>query len=173
MANYHNDIADIDLENGTVMRSFANHVICEGDSEANRFGVRIRRNGVPVDIGGATCIGYFIRANGETVVINGGSFNGQEAFVSLPDSCYTVIGNFTLVIKLVGAGVTGTMRIIDGTVVDSINGTPIDPGSQVPDLSELMAVIQRAENAAETIADLSIEAVLIEGENYAITITHS
>lgn len=105
------------------------------------------------------------------MTINGGIFSGQEAFVELPEACYAYDGGFTLVIKLVGGGVTGTMRIIDGTVVDSMIGSPIDPGSVIPDLDDLMAVIERAEDAAETIAGISVSAQLIEGDNYAIVVS--
>lgn len=172
MALYHEDIIDIELETGTVHRSFANRAIGQADIKANRYGIRLKRNGEPVSIGGATCIGFFIRnGNGDTVIINGGIFSGDEAYVTLPESCYVYDGNFTLVIKLVGGDVTGTMRIVDGTVVDSMIGTPVDPGSAVPDLAELLAVIGRAEAAADVIAGISITTELISGENYRTIIT--
>ena len=171
MAIYHNEIVDIELNSGTVSRSFAHKIIGEGDNKANRYGIRLWRNGKPVGVGGSTCIGYFIRhANGDTVTINGGIFNGQEAWVELPQACYAYEGGFTLVIKLVGGGVTGTMRIVDGTVVDSMIGSPIDPGGVIPDLSDLLEVIERAEAAAETIAGFSVYAQQVEGDNYSIII---
>lgn len=171
MANYHEDIVDIDLGTGTVHRSFAQKILGEGDEKANRFGIRVWRNGEPVDIGGATCMGYFIRNNGtETVIISGGLFNGQVAYIELPAACYAYEGTFTLVIKLVGDGITGTMRIVDGTVVDSMTGAPIDPGGVIPDLEELLAIINRAEDAADEIAGISIYASLISGDNYSIVV---
>ena len=172
MAIYREDIVDIELESGTVHRSFAQRIIGEGDANANRYGIRLRRNGAPVDIGGSTCMGYFIRhARNDTVTINGGAFSGPEAYVELPQACYAYDGGFSLVIKLVGGGVTGTMRIVDGTVVDSMIGSVIDPGSEVPDLSDLLAVIGRAETAAATIAGISVSAVEISEDNYQIVIT--
>lgn len=171
MAIYHEDIADIELSSGTIHRSFAQRIIGEGDGNANRYGIRLWRHGEPESVGGSTCMGYFIRhGNGDTVTINGGIFSGQEAFVELPEACYAYDGGFTLVIKLVGSGVTGTMRIIDGTVVDSMIGSPIDPGSVIPDISDLLAVIERAEDAAEVIAGISVYAEQVEGDNYAIVI---
>lgn len=174
MAIYHEDIIDVELESGTVHRSFAQKIVGEGDKNANRYGIRLWRNGEPESVGGSSCIGYFIRhGHGDTVTIDGGLFSGQEAYIDLPDDCYHYDGAFTLVIKLVklvGSGVTGTMRIIDGTVVDSMIGSPIDPGGVIPDISDLMAVIERAEDAAETIADISIYAEQIEDENYAIVV---
>ena len=174
MALYHNDIVDIDLDDGTVHRSFAHRILGEGDISANRFGVRLWRSGNPVTADGAQCMGYFIRhGRGDTVTINGGLFSGQEAYVTLPDACYAYDGAFSLAIKLIGGGVTGTMRIVDGTVADSVIGSPVDPGGVIPDLDELLAVIDRAEAAANTIAGISIRAELVADENYRLIVTKS
>ena len=164
-------IVDIDLDSGSVHRSFAQKTLSEADANGNTYGIRLFRKGQPVNIGGATCMGYFIRnGNGDTVTINGGMFSGNEAYVTLPSSCYDYEGAFTLVIKLVGTGWTEAMRIVDGTVVNSVEGSPIDPGSVVPSLDDLMAVIERAEDAADTIADIDIYASQIEGDNYGIVV---
>lgn len=172
MANYHEDIVDIELNTGTVHRSFVQKILGEGDEKANRFGIRVWRNGEPVDIGGATCMGYFIRhGRKETIIISGGLFSGQVAYIELPAACYAYDGTFTLVIKLVGEEITGTMRIVDGTVVDSMIGTPIDPGGVIPDLDELLAIIDRAEDAADEIAEISIYASQVAGDNYSIVVT--
>lgn len=174
MAHYRNDIIDIELESGSVYRSFLNHQLSEGDIKGNRFGVRLKRNGQLVNAGGATCMGYFIRhESGDTVTINGGTFSGNTVYVTLPAACYAVNGNFTLVIKLVGGGVTGTMRIVDGTVVDSVLGSIVDPGNVVPDLDELMDVIGRAEAAAAVINGLSVTSEQITGTRYKIKVTKS
>ena len=171
MGIVHTDIADIELNSGTVHRSFAQKTLGEGDKKANRYGIRLWRNGEPVDVGGSTCMGFFIpHADGDTVTINGGLFSGQEAFVELPEACYAHEGGFTLVIKLVDGDVTGTMRIIDGTVMDTMIGSPIDPGGVIPDLEDLLEVIERAEDAAETIAGISVYAQQVEGDNYAIVV---
>ena len=55
MAIYHEDIVDIELESGNIHRSFAKHSIGSGDAAANRFGVRVLRNGEAVDLTGASC----------------------------------------------------------------------------------------------------------------------
>jgi len=174
MAINHVDIVDVDLDTGTVHRSFAHRTLGEGDVNANQFGVRLWRSGQPATAEGSQCMGYFIRhGRGDTVIISGGLFSGQEAYITLPDSCYAYDGAFSLVIKLIGGGVTGTMRIVDGTVVDSVIGSPVDPGGAIPDLDELLAVIDRAETAANTIAGISIRAELVADENYRLIVTKS
>ena len=71
MAIFKLDIVDIDLNNGSVHRSFMSKTLGEGDKQANRFGVHLIRNGEEVSLEDATCTGYFIRADGGTVVIPG------------------------------------------------------------------------------------------------------
>lgn len=171
MALYHTDIVDIDLNSGTVFRSFASKIVGEGDINANQYGIRLWKNGEPINADGCTCIGYFIRhGHGDTVIINGGLVNGQEALITLPQSCYAYDGAFTLAIKLIGDGVTGTMRIVDGTVANAMIGEPIDPGGLIPDLEALLVVVERAETAASTIAAFSVYAEQIEGDKYRIVV---
>lgn len=143
MAVYKEDIVDIELNSGSIHRSFMSHSIGSGDDMANRFGVRAFRNGEPESIGG-TCAGYFIRADGATVVINNGIVDGNLAYVTLPDACYAVEGNFSLAIKCTGGNAIGTMRIVDGTVARTTTGSPIDPGTVIPSIEDLIEAIDEA-----------------------------
>lgn len=143
MAIYHEDIVNIDLESGTIHRSFLNHSIGCGDDDANRFGIRAYRNGVAETLGG-TCAGYFIRADGATVVISDGVVSGNTAYVTLPEACYAVEGNFTLAIKVSGSGVTGTMRIVDGVVSRTSTSATVDPGTIIPSVEDLIEAIDDA-----------------------------
>ena len=170
MAILNDDIIQIEISNGTIHRSFSNHMIGGGDEAGNRYGVRITKNGSPVSLSGASCIGYFIRSDGGTLVING-SVSGNEAYVNLPAAAYAKEGQFSLAIKVSGTGFADTMRIVDGTVVRTSTNTMLDPASEVPSLASLMAVISRAETAAEEIDDLTITATQIAGTRYKITVT--
>ena len=143
MAIYHEDIVSIDLESGTIYRSFMNHAIGYGDDDANRFGIRAYRNGVAETLGG-TCAGYFIRADGATVTIADGVVSGNLAYVTLPEACYAVEGNFTLAIKVSGSGVTGTMRIVDGVVSRTSTSATVDPGTIIPSVEDLIDAIENA-----------------------------
>lgn len=170
MAIYREDIVDIELESGTTHRSFTNKVVGEGDINGNHFGFRCLRNGVPVSLTGSAVVGHFIRADGNTVQITG-EIDGDTAFVTLPATCYAVEGQFTLAIKLSGGGVTGTIRMVDGTVVNTTNGAVIDPGSVIPDLADYLAVVEDAEEAAETVFGISVTTELISGTDYRIVVT--
>ena len=114
MAIYHEDIVDINLESGNVHRSFAKHSIGAADNLANRFGVRVFREGEAVDLTGCSCFGYFRNSNGENIALtSNGTVSGNVAYVTLPQACYNYEGQFTLAIKLIGGGATGTMRIVE------------------------------------------------------------
>ena len=147
MAIYHEDIANIELSSGQIFRSFMNHTIGSGDDMANRFGVRVFRDGEPENIGG-TCVGLFIRADGTTVTISSGVVSGNVAYVTLPEACYAVEGQFSLAIKCQGSGVTGTLRIVDGVVSRTSTSAVVDPGTLVPSIEDLIDAI---EDAVETI----------------------
>lgn len=143
MANLHEDIVNIELEGGSIHRSFLNHSIGEGDNNANRFGVRLFRNGVPENVSGS-CFGLFIRADGATVAINDGTVSENVAYVTLPDTCYAVEGQFCLTIKVSTASDTTTLRIVDGVVSRTSTNAIVDPGTIIPSIDDLIEAIDEA-----------------------------
>ena len=142
---YNDDIIDVELTTGTVARSYVNHILCEGDAKHNRYGARLYRNGEPLDLNGVQVTGYFIRPDGQTVVIDGGTLTGGNlAIVKLPQACYAHVGNFTLSIKIYRNSLTGTVRVVDGTVMDTTTGSIVDPGNTVPNIDALLAAMASA-----------------------------
>lgn len=142
MALYKSDFVDIDLNSGSIHRSFLNRTIGEGDTLANRFGIRAFRGGEPEELAGS-CTGYFIRPDGGTVTIIG-TITRNEAYVDLPNACYAYEGQFALAIKVIGSGVTSTIRIVDGVVANTTTDTVVDPGTIIPSIETLIAEIQAA-----------------------------
>lgn len=176
MAVYKEDIVDIDLKTGTIFRSFTNKSIGEGDIKGDRFGVRVLRNGEEVDLTGVSVSGFFINANGETVEITGSTYTfrtGSKCGVILPAGCYAVDGNFTLIIKLTVSGVTTTARIVDGTVVNTVLDSILNPGSTIPSLADYETLVERAEAAASTIESFDISATIISGTRYRLSVTET
>lgn len=165
-----NDIIDININGGSIHRSFVNHSIGGGDESGNIYGFRIIRDGQVVNLSGASCVGFFIRSDETTLTIQG-SISNNVAYVELPAAAYVKEGQFSLAIKVCGTDYAGTMRIVDGTVVRTSTNTMVDPGSVIPSLEDLMAVIERAEAAAEDIDNLGIESIQITGTRYKIAVT--
>lgn len=165
------NFVDIDIGQigGMIHRSFASRMLGEGDVNGDRFGVRIFNNGASVTLTGCSCSGYFMRPDGNTTVITG-TISGNTAYVTVPQACYAYPGNFTLSIKVTGAGFAGTMRIIDGTVVDTSTGSFVDPGSVIPDLASWTALVNSANTAATNIGKIHIENELITGTRYKMKV---
>lgn len=148
MGVYREDLIDIELESGTINRSFLNHAIGKGDNMGNRFGMRLFRNGEPVDLTDAVCEGFFINPRGEHILINGTNAytGGNVAFVQLPQSCYNYEGSFQLTIKVVDPDVVESARIVDGTIVNTGVDNALAPVGAVPTYQEILAVYEQMKN---------------------------
>ena len=133
------DILKMDMNRGGFHRSFLNHAIGKNDNIANRFGVELYREDEPVDLNEATCEGFFLSPAGEHIVIMGQA-SGNVAFVDLPQACYNYEGQFTLAIKVIGGGVTGTVRMIDGIIENTFVDGAVAPVASVPTYQEVLAV---------------------------------
>lgn len=151
MANvYREDIADVELKSGNITRSFMNHAIGSGDALANRFGVRIFRDGEPVSVEDETVTGIFMAPDGTNYLISETSYpgstgkSGNVAYVQLPEICYAVCGNFCLAVKLSGGNINGTMRIIDGTVSETGESGAVVPTSTIPTTADIIAAYEAA-----------------------------
>ena len=154
MAIYKRDIVNINLETGNIHRSFMSHSIGSADIAADQFGIRVYRDGTPVDLTGCSCYGYFRDSQGNNIALtSNGTIDGNLAYVTLPQACYNYEGQFCLSIKLIGGGVTGTMRIVDGVVDNTNTGSAVAPTGTVPTYSEILAVYD----------DLVAELALAEG----------
>lgn len=137
------DLVDIELNSGSLHRSWLNHSIGTADEKANAFGIRAYRNGEAVNLDGGSVQGYFRNSQGENIAItSGNTISGNMAYVVLPQACYNYEGQFTLAIKVINDNddITGTMRIVDGMVDNTHTGSAIAPTESVPTYQEILAV---------------------------------
>ena len=137
------DIIDVELNSGTVNRSFLMRSIGKGDNNANSFGVRLFRNGDPENIGFGAVQGFFRNSHGENIALTShGTIEGNLAYVTLPQECYNYEGQFTLSIKIVSpeSANTVTMRIIDGIVDNTNTDGAVAPTDAIPTYQEILAV---------------------------------
>lgn len=168
MAIYKRDIVDINLETGNIHRSFLNHSIGYLDNAADHFGVRTFRNGTPVDLTGVSVQGIFMPPTGSPIAITSGNIvSGNVAEVVLPQACYNYEGQFTLAIKLVGGGVTGTLRIVDGIVDNTHASGTVAPTSAVPTYQEILSTYDDMV-AATAAANGAIAATYSSSSTYAV-----
>ena len=160
MAIYKRDIVDINLETGNIHRSFLKHSIGYLDQAADHFGIRVLRNGEPVDLTGVTVQGIFMPPQGNPIAITTGNIiEGNVAEVVLPQACYNYDGQFCLSIKLVDAtnAITGTMRIVDGMVDNTHASGTVAPTETVPTYQEILAVYADMVTALVTVDELDDE----------------
>ena len=142
-----NYMVDIDLDKSGIHRSFYNRPIGRKDAEADHFGVRVYRNGTAFQLSGIQIQGYFINPVGEHIAITDSDHckrDGNSAWVILPQACYNYEGQFQLSLKLVGGGVTGTVRIIDGTVCNTGADGAVAPTAAIPSYQEVLAEYNEA-----------------------------
>lgn len=167
------DLADIDLNTGNVFRSFLSHAIGLADNKGDAFGVSVYRNGQAVDLNGVTVQGFFRNPQGTNIAITTGyTVTDNKAYIELPQACYTYEGTFTLAIKLIGGGVTGTVRIVDG-IVSNTNATgTVVPTETVPTYQEIIAqfddMVAATQAANASIADDYAQATANDPGSYVI-----
>ena len=150
MAIYKKDIVDVNLNTGSIHRSFLNHTIGHKDDDADAFGVRVFRDGDPVNIEGTSCQAVFMAPDGTNIALTSyGTIRGNEAYVTLPQACYNMEGQFCLAIKIIGGGVTSTVRIVDGIVEKTGATGAVAPVESVPTYQEILAVYEQMLEAKE------------------------
>ena len=148
-----------DLVSLVSVQNLSGHIFTQ-DNQGNRIGVEVTKNGVPVELSG-TCTGYVIRSDGKTVVMYG-EISGNKASILLPAACYAVVGNVNIVLKV---GET-TLLACTGYVYRTTTDTIVDPGTVVPNITELLDMIDdceeatiEANNAAE-VANAAAESIM-------------
>ena len=119
-----------------------------GDKNAHTFKLMLCRKGAPLDIGGAGVIGYFIRSDGSTVLLSG-EVDENVVTLTLDESCYAVIGQYNLIIKITIDDERKAVFWGNGYITRSQTDKIIDSGDVVPSLEELLAQIAAVEAAAK------------------------
>lgn len=136
---------DVDAE---ILMTPLRTLYASGDKNAHTFELSLYRNKDPLEIDGAGVIGYFIRADGYTVPVDG-TASGSVAKVTLSESCYAVIGQFNLIIKVTVGSERKAVFWGNGYITRSQTDAIIDTSQTIPSLDELLAQIAATESAAK------------------------
>ena len=139
---------EVDLDLGGVQMTPMNQLFATSDERAHTIRVTVKASGKAVGLTGAGVIGYFMRADGDTVVITG-SVSGNVVTLVLPESCYVAPGHFSLIIKVTQGGDRKAVFWGDGFVTRSNTDVIVDPGDVIPSLEELLARIAEMEAATK------------------------
>lgn len=131
--------------------------LAQNNNKAHRVGAIVTQGGEPLPLGG-NCSGTAILADGSTVPLTG-VVSGNEAYVELNATCYTVEGTIIVSVTWISGQLQTTLLWAVGTVKITNTGTVIQPGDPIPNLEQLMAQItamQEATAAANAAATKSV-----------------
>jgi hypothetical protein len=131
--------------------------LAQNNNKAHRIGAIVTQGGEPLTLGG-NCSGTAILADGSTVPLTG-AVSGNEAYVELNSTCYTVEGTIIVSVTWISGQLQTTLLWAVGTVKITNTGTVIQPGDPIPNLEQLMAQItamQEATAAANAAASKSV-----------------
>lgn len=141
--------------------------VITGEAGAHTFVIYgVDDDGAQVPLSG-TVTASFLRPDGATLWINGGTVSDGEAHVTLPAHCYEVPGRFALSIFL-SSGDDNTVCIYCavGNVFKAQTDVIIDPGTIMPSIATLLAEIERV--AGTIPADYSDLATQVSNNTTAI-----
>ena len=119
-----------------------------GDKNAHTFELSLYRGAEEMDLSGANARGYFMRADGRTISING-EISGNIVTITLSGGCYHVVGNFYFVIKVLIGEICKSVFYGNGYVTRSMTDAIVDEENVIPSLDELLAQIAATESAAK------------------------
>ena len=136
---------DVDAE---IQMTPLKSLYASGDKDAHIFELSLYRGAEKMDLSGASAQGYFIRADGYTVPITG-AISGNVVTLTLSESCYYVVGNFNLIIKVSIGESRKSVFWGNGYVVRSMTDAIVDEENVIPSLDELLAQIAAAESATK------------------------
>lgn len=132
------------------------------NQSAHTIEVEVYKGTQEVSLTGYVARGYFVRSDGNAVVVNG-SINGNTVEVTMAQACYAYQGILRCVVAVTKANENITLCQLFCTVRKSIPSQVVDPGSIVPDVDTLISQIQRINNFPDVYADSNGDIVVDYG----------
>ena len=127
-------------------------VVFSADNLSVVVGVSMYDGGEAADQTGASAVCYAIRADGNTVEF-AGEIDGNKVFAPLPQSCFVAPGPLAIMLQVTeGTGDTAvktTVLKVIFTVEASQTGEIVDPGHVIPDVADIIAMLDQMEQATE------------------------
>lgn len=138
------------------------------DNESNIINVELYDGGTPATVTGNVVV-YAIREDENTVVFSG-TLTGNVASATLPQSCFSAPGPLAVLIQIVSGDVKTTVLKAVFTVVASTSGAIIDPGHEIPDIADIIAMLDELEQAVASLETTvaAAEANALKAEGYAV-----
>lgn len=144
-------IRTVDLQKGSLPHRLG-RLFATGETKGHEFQISVYDGGTPVDLTGATVLGYFTRSDGSSKEVEGGTVSGNTCTISLSAACYTRSGYFEFDIRLTKDGITHTIYYATGYMVTSYN-EPIDTTPTKMTLDEIQQKIVDLKTQAKAVED--------------------
>lgn len=130
-----------------------------GDAKAHVWEIDLYLNGEAVDLTGSSVAAYFLRRDGNTVMVQG-TVSGNTVRVEFAQACYAISGAMQAGIRVTKGGEITTVAYRIFNVLPTYDSDSyIDPGQVIPSIADLLAAIDRMETAtaaAESAASHSV-----------------
>ena len=128
--------------------------LVKGDAQALVWIVTVKKNGVPVDLTGATASLYCARAlsedeSGGTTYSEATVESGGEVKAVLPRDAANIPGPVGCTIRVTRDGASVAVARMAVMAIDPTGDDILDEGKRIPSLDEIMASIARCDAAAE------------------------
>ena len=114
-------------------------IVFSADNDSNVINVALYDAAEPATVTGSVVV-YAIRADSNTVTFTG-TLTDNVASATLPQACFAAPGPLAVMLQIVNGDVKTTVLKAVFTVEASTTGALIDPGSVVPDISDLLAML--------------------------------
>ena len=167
-------VFDVNL-NAPVEPRMCGGLLFTGDNESLTVRARVRRGAASEAVTGSV-VAHAIRADGSTVVVDGEA-SGNEASASLPASSLACEGPLGVMLRVIEGDEKTTILKAVWDVTAGTTETIIDPGHVVPDVDDVIAMMDQAEdaidaaNAAAAAADAAVgnlQGALFVSATYAL-----
>lgn len=122
-----------------------------GDTSAYTWRVTVTEGGAAKDLTGYTVVLQFLRTADASEIDATGTISGNVATLTIPQVCFAYAGVCGAVMRLVKSA-TGENTPVCGltfAIRDLRSDTVVDPGTVVPDLAALLAVVESAHTASD------------------------
>lgn len=144
-------IRTVDLQKGILPHRLG-RLFATGETKGHEFQISVYDGGTPVDLTGATVLGYFTPSGSSSNEVEGGTVSGNTCTISLSAACYTRSGYFEFDIRLTKDGITHTIYYATGYMVTSYN-EPIDTTPTKMTLDQIQQKIVDLKNQAKAVED--------------------
>lgn len=118
-----------------------------GDSQAHRLELEIRQDGAALNLDGSTVTGYFTNFREDATVEVTGSVENGKAVVTLSKPCYTLHGQFVLIIQIKSGEVETSVFLGEGFMRRSKAEKIVYDDYIVYDVNTLLAQINAMKTA--------------------------